>query len=87
LGKKKIFHDKQKLKQYMNTKPPLQKILKEILHTGNENKHKYERMGIIKPQEKSRQVIRISCMHTNPTQQKQLNGINHHIPLNISTQY
>jgi hypothetical protein len=26
----KIFHDKQKLKQYMTTKPPLQKILKEF---------------------------------------------------------
>jgi hypothetical protein len=23
----KVFHDKQKLKQYMTTKPPLQKIL------------------------------------------------------------
>jgi hypothetical protein len=28
----KIFHNKQKLKQYMTTKPPLQKILKGILH-------------------------------------------------------
>jgi hypothetical protein len=26
-GAKKVFHDKQKLKQYMTTKPPLQKIL------------------------------------------------------------
>jgi hypothetical protein len=31
--KKKVFHDKQKLKQYMTTKPPLQKILQGILHT------------------------------------------------------
>jgi hypothetical protein len=26
-GAMKVFHDKQKLKQYMTTKPPLQKIL------------------------------------------------------------
>jgi hypothetical protein len=32
-GTIKVFHDKQKLKQYMTTKPPLQKILKGILHT------------------------------------------------------
>jgi hypothetical protein len=53
----KTFHDKQKLKQYMTTKKPLQ-ILKGILHKQDENKHSQERMGIIKPQEKSRQVIR-----------------------------
>jgi hypothetical protein len=35
----KTFHDKQKLKHYRNTKPALQKILKEILHTKDENKH------------------------------------------------
>jgi hypothetical protein len=32
-GAIKVFHDNQKLKQYMNTKPPLQKILQGILHT------------------------------------------------------
>jgi hypothetical protein len=32
----KIFHNKQKLKQYVNTKPPPQKILQGILHTENE---------------------------------------------------
>jgi hypothetical protein len=34
----KVFHDKQKLKQYMTTKQPLQKILQGILHTEDENK-------------------------------------------------
>jgi hypothetical protein len=29
----KVFHNKQKLKQYVTTKPPLQKILQGILHT------------------------------------------------------
>jgi hypothetical protein len=38
---------KQKLKQYMITKPPLQKILKGIPHTDDENKPSPERMGII----------------------------------------
>jgi hypothetical protein len=54
----KVFHDKQKLKQYMTTKPPLQKILQGILHTEVGRKQNQERMGSIKPQEKKRQVIR-----------------------------
>jgi hypothetical protein len=36
-GAIKVFHDK-KLKQYMATKPLLQKILQVILHTENESK-------------------------------------------------
>jgi hypothetical protein len=32
-GAIKIFHNKQKLKQYMTSNPPLQKILQGILHT------------------------------------------------------
>jgi hypothetical protein len=32
-GAIKVFHDKQKLNQYMITKPPLQKSLQGILHT------------------------------------------------------
>jgi hypothetical protein len=35
-GAIKVFHDKQKLKQYVTTKPPLQKILQGILHTESE---------------------------------------------------
>jgi hypothetical protein len=42
-GAIKVFHDKQKLKQYMNTKPPLQKILQGILRTENESKQNHER--------------------------------------------
>jgi hypothetical protein len=37
-GTIKVFHDEQKLKQYMTTKPPLQKILQGILHTRKETK-------------------------------------------------
>jgi hypothetical protein len=54
-GTIKVFHDKQKLKQYMTTKPPLQKILQGILHTENERKQNHERAGNTKPQEKERQ--------------------------------
>jgi hypothetical protein len=53
-GAIKVFHDKQKLKQYMTTKPPLQNILQGILHTENESKQNHERTGSTKPQEKKR---------------------------------
>jgi vacuolar-type H+-ATPase catalytic subunit A/Vma1 len=66
----KIFHDKQKVKQYMITKPPLLKILQGILHTEDESKQNHERMGSFKPQEKKRQIIReqhwFSCTQSNP---------------------
>jgi hypothetical protein len=54
-GAMKVFRDKQKLKQYMTTKPPLQKILQRILYTENESIHHQERTGSTKAQEKKRQ--------------------------------
>jgi hypothetical protein len=54
----KVFHNKQKLKQYMTTKPPLQKILQGILHTESESRQNNERTVSTKPQEKKRQGIR-----------------------------
>jgi hypothetical protein len=51
-GSIKVFHDKQKLKQYMTTKPPLQKIFQGILQTVNESKQNHERTGSTKPQKK-----------------------------------
>jgi hypothetical protein len=57
-GAIKVFHNKQKLKQYMTTKPPLQKILQGILHTENESKQNHEKTGSTKPHEKKRQGIR-----------------------------
>jgi hypothetical protein len=53
-GSIKVFCDKQKLKQYMTTKPTLQKILQEIIHTESESKQNHERTGSTKPQEKKR---------------------------------
>jgi hypothetical protein len=54
----KVFHDKQKLKQHVITKPPLQKILQGILHTENESQDSHESTGSTKPQEKKRQESR-----------------------------
>jgi hypothetical protein len=54
-GAIKLFHDKQKFKQYVTTNLPLQKILQGILHTENESQQNHERTGSTKPQEKRRQ--------------------------------
>jgi hypothetical protein len=54
----KVFHVKQKLKQYMTTKPTLQKIIQGILHKENESKQNNERTGNTKPQEEKNQGIR-----------------------------
>jgi hypothetical protein len=43
-GAIKIFHDKQKLKEHMTIKPPLQKVLQGILHTEYESKQNHVRM-------------------------------------------
>jgi hypothetical protein len=42
----------------MTAKPPLQKILQEILHTESESKQNHERAGKPKPQEKKKQESR-----------------------------
>jgi hypothetical protein len=57
-GTIKVFHDKQKQKQYMTTKPPLQKILQGILHTENERKQNHESALNTKTQEKKKQECR-----------------------------
>jgi hypothetical protein len=44
LMEEKEFPNKQKLKQYMTKKPPLQKILQRILHTEDESTQNNERM-------------------------------------------
>jgi vacuolar-type H+-ATPase catalytic subunit A/Vma1 len=57
-GAIKAFHDKQKLKQYVTTKPPLQKILQGTLHTEDETQHNHARAGSTKLQEKKKQESR-----------------------------
>jgi hypothetical protein len=56
----KLFHDKWKLKQYITTKPPLQKILQGILHTEDESKQNHERTGTLSL------IDRSSRQTTNP---------------------
>jgi hypothetical protein len=57
-GTIKVFHNKQKLEQYVTTKPPLQKILQGILHTESETLLNHEKTGSTKPQEKKKQERR-----------------------------
>jgi hypothetical protein len=57
-GAIKVFHNKQKLKQYMTTKPPLQKILQGILHKESETQQNHEWAGNTKLQEKKKQESR-----------------------------
>jgi hypothetical protein len=47
-GAIKIFPDKQKLKQYIATKPPLQKIIQGFLYIKDKSKQN-NRTGSIKP--------------------------------------
>jgi hypothetical protein len=54
----KVFHNKKKQKEYMTTKPSLQKNLQGILHTESESKQNHERTVSAKPQEKKRQESR-----------------------------
>jgi hypothetical protein len=54
----KVFHDKQKLKHYVTTKPPLQKILQGLLHTESKTQYNHERTGSTKLQEKKKQESR-----------------------------
>jgi hypothetical protein len=89
-GAIKVFNDKQKIKQYITTKPPLQKILQGILHRENESKQNHERTGSTKPQEMKRKDSKSntdSAAHNQtPKQQKQLNDRNDHIPINTNTE-
>jgi hypothetical protein len=41
----KVFCDNQNLKQYVTTKPPLQKVLQGILHTESETQLNHEKTG------------------------------------------
>jgi hypothetical protein len=87
-GPIKVFHDKQKLKQYMTTKPPLQKILQEILHTESETQHNHERAISNYRKRKSKKVEGNTDLAThNQTlkQLRQLSDRNHHISINTNT--
>jgi hypothetical protein len=57
-GAIKVFHDKQKLKQYVTTNPPLQKILQGILQAESDTQLNHEKTGSTKPQKKKKQDSR-----------------------------
>jgi hypothetical protein len=65
----KVCHDKQKLRQYMTTIPPLQKILKGILCTEDESKQKLRGWRVLnhKRRKDSNQGVALIWLHnTNP---------------------
>jgi hypothetical protein len=83
-----VTNDKQKLKQYMTTKPPLQKILQAILHTESESKQKHESADSTKPQERKGKKVENnidSAAHKQTLKQRrQLNDKNHQIHINTN---
>jgi hypothetical protein len=74
----------------MTTKPPLPKILQEILHRENESKQNHERAGSTKPQEikgkKARSNIDSATHNQTSNQQRQLHDRNHHVFINTNTE-
>jgi hypothetical protein len=88
-GAIKVFHDTQKLKQHMTTKPSLQKILQGILHTESETQHNHDKAGSTKLQKgKSKKVesnIDLATHNQTLKQLRQLNDRNHHILISINT--
>jgi hypothetical protein len=43
--------------------PPLQKIIKGILHIEDKNKQNHKRMGILKSHEKNRKAVALYWLH------------------------
>jgi hypothetical protein len=87
-GAIKVFHDKQKLKQYVTTMPPLQKILQGILHTESETQLNRENTGSTKHRKRKSKTVEsnLNLGTHNQTFKKlrQLNDRNHHIPISTN---
>jgi uncharacterized membrane protein YheB (UPF0754 family) len=72
----------------MTTKPPLQKVLQEILHTENESKQTMRKQAAPnyrRRKDKDSESNINSAVHNQTFKQQQLNDRNHHIPININT--
>jgi hypothetical protein len=89
-GATKVFHDKQKLKRYMTTKPPLQRFFKE---SCTQKMKAYKIMkGQAVPNHRRRKGKKVesncdlAAHNQTLKQQKQPNDMNHHIPININTE-
>jgi hypothetical protein len=88
-GATNVFHDKQKLKQYVTTEPPLQKILQGILHTESETQQTMK--GQAAPNHRKRKSKKVESNLNLGTQNqtfkqlRQLNGRDHHIPISTNS--
>jgi RNase H-fold protein (predicted Holliday junction resolvase) len=74
----------------MTTKSPLQKILQGILHTEDERNKTMRGWEVSNHSRKDKESdsnIDSAAHNQILEQQKQLNGRNHHIPININTEY
>jgi hypothetical protein len=75
----------------MTTKPPLQKVLKGILHTEDEinmTMKGQQVLNLMRRTEKHSESSTESAVHTHMiNQQKQLNDRNHHTPLHTNTEH
>jgi hypothetical protein len=73
----------------MTTKSPLQKILQGILHTESETQHNMKGQAVPNYRKrKSKKVesnIDLATHNQTLKQLRQLNGRNHHIPVNTNT--
>jgi hypothetical protein len=78
----KIFHDKQKLKEFMTTKPVLQKIFKGILCTKDNDRCNHDNAGNLNL---TRWVEKHMSREISNTT-KQQNGRNHYIPFNNNSE-
>jgi hypothetical protein len=88
-GAVKVFHDKQKLKQYTTTKPQLQKMPQGILHTkmkANKTMRGQTVSNHRRRKDKESESNTDSVAHNQTLKQKNLNDRIHHIPINISTE-
>jgi hypothetical protein len=87
-GTIKIFHNNQKLKQYMTTKQPLKRFLKEFCTQKMKanNTMRGQEVSSHRRKDKESESSINSVVHNQILkQQKQLNGRNYHIPININT--
>jgi hypothetical protein len=81
-----VFHDEQKLKQCMTTKPPLQKIFERILNTESESQQNNEKTGYWRRKGmKVKSNIDLAAHNQTLEQLRKLNGRNHHIPISTNT--
>jgi hypothetical protein len=89
-GAIKVFHNKQKLKQFMTTKPPLRRFYKEFCTQkmkANKTTRGQEVSNHRRRKDKESESNTDSAAYNQTLkQQEQLNGRNHHTPININTE-